>query len=148
MSSGLSLYCFAFTLDEIKQILDVLPEQLRQDGEASLAVIVPKDYSHRSIVMYPCRDKEIINFGAIVPNALLKETPTDSWTAEGKIEDMLEIFHDYPDWVKQLMGYVKTNKFNRTTQLTASGIVKLAIRSYSDATISTHFQIMHRDAFF
>src|ERR1051326_7334379 len=96
LSSGLSLYRFVLPMRQINDSLDELPEPLKIEDGAFTTLLVLKPGVSRSIVMYPCRDGEIMNFSATVPNEALKDTPADSWTADGDIDDMIEIFSDFP----------------------------------------------------
>jgi hypothetical protein len=106
ISSGLSLYRFVLSTQQINDSLNELPEPLKIEDGAFTTLLVIRPGVSRSIVMYPCRNGEIINFSATVPNEALKDTPVDSWNADGSIDDMLEIFSDFPAWMKTLMRCV------------------------------------------
>ncbi|KAF2008727.1 FAD/NAD(P)-binding domain-containing protein [Aaosphaeria arxii CBS 175.79] len=104
VSSGLSLYRFTLPMDTVKSLLGDLPPPLSQVEGAKLSVVVPKDRSNRSIVVYPCQNNGVLNFGITVPNTLLNSVGTESWSADGDIAEMKEIFKDFPLWALTLMS--------------------------------------------
>ncbi|KAK2041367.1 FAD/NAD(P)-binding domain-containing protein [Colletotrichum somersetense] len=69
-----------------------------------LSMVYAFDGSMRSVVMYPCRDFQLLNFVCITPDARLKNRSVESWSASGDKEELLDIFSDFPDWVLGHLG--------------------------------------------
>ncbi|KAJ0419705.1 hypothetical protein BJY00DRAFT_324237 [Aspergillus carlsbadensis] len=101
--SGLSAFRFTIDADTIKANLNEIPAIMDSTKPASLAVVDSYDGSKRSLVIYPCRNFELLNFGCICPDDMLQASATESWTATGDKEEMLSIFHDFPEWVLRLL---------------------------------------------
>ncbi|KAM0753464.1 FAD/NAD(P)-binding domain-containing protein [Meredithblackwellia eburnea MCA 4105] len=59
----------------------------------------------RRVVAYPCRGFQLLNIVAIVPDKFMEEKSTESWTAEGTIEELLGCFSEFSDDVKRLLSY-------------------------------------------
>ncbi|CZR56774.1 related to salicylate 1-monooxygenase [Phialocephala subalpina] len=107
--SGLS--AFRFTLSR-EEVLKASPEIriLDKSQPATLEMIFAFDPSRRSAVMYPCRNYELLNFVAIVPDSMLKTETTESWSAPGDVAEMLSCFEDFPSWLHDLMRLGKNIK--------------------------------------
>jgi salicylate hydroxylase len=86
-------------------VLERLPETsaLDKNRPASLDMIVTFDGSQRSVVMYPCRNYEILNCAVIVRDSMLKTKTTESWSAPGDREEMLSNVQDFPSWVLDIL---------------------------------------------
>lgn len=97
--SGLSAFRFTLELDDIKLALKELPDILQADQPTCLSMVYSFDSTMRSVVMYPCRNFELLNFVCIVPDSSLKEKTTESWTASGDKEELMSLFSDFPSWV-------------------------------------------------
>ncbi|KAG5797859.1 hypothetical protein H9Q69_003087 [Fusarium xylarioides] len=97
--SGLSAFCFTLELNDIKAAFKQLPEILQPNQPTCLSMVYSFDNSKRSVVMYPCRNFELLNFVCIVPDSSLKEKTTESWTASGDKEELMSLFPDFPSWV-------------------------------------------------
>ncbi|KAK4554627.1 hypothetical protein LTR86_008129 [Recurvomyces mirabilis] len=69
----------------------------------TLDVYIAFDQSERSIVLYPCRDHELINFVCIAPDGMLGKQTTESWTAEGDRTDLLRCFSDFGPFMTALL---------------------------------------------
>jgi len=84
-------------------------EKLRQDPD--LAFLVEKGGIttfvglDRRIVAYPCRNLELLNIVAILPDKLLFEESVESWNVKGSIEDMLKSFLEFDHVVKRIFRY-------------------------------------------
>lgn len=102
--SGLSAFRFTLNTEFVKAHLGVLPEILQPDKPVCLSMVYSFDGSMRSIVMYPCRDFQLLNFVCIAPDKNLKHGSTESWSALGDKQEMLSIFEDFPDWTLDLLG--------------------------------------------
>lgn len=107
--SGLS--AFRFTLPR-EAVLEASPEIriLDKSQLATLDMIFAFDSSRRSVVMYPCRNYELLNFVVITPDSILKNETTESWSAPGDLAEMLSCFEDFPSWLLDLMELGKDIK--------------------------------------
>lgn len=103
--SGLSAFRFTLELHDIKAALEQLPEILQPDKPTCLSMVYSFDNTMRSVVMYPCRNFELLNFVCIVPDSSLKEKTTESWTASGDKEELMSLFSDFPSWVHDYFRY-------------------------------------------
>ncbi|KAL3419179.1 hypothetical protein PVAG01_09401 [Phlyctema vagabunda] len=56
------------------------------------------------LIMGPARNGDLYSIVAMVPDASNGANET-SWTTEGKLEHLLEAFHEYPDWCKRLFRH-------------------------------------------
>ncbi|KAL4863670.1 hypothetical protein BDV12DRAFT_206323 [Aspergillus spectabilis] len=101
--SGLSAFRFTIDADTIKANLSEIPEIMDSAKPASLTVVDSYNGSKRSLVIYPCRNIELLNLGCICPDDMLQESATESWMATGDKEEMVSIFHDFPEWVLRLL---------------------------------------------
>lgn len=97
--SGLSAFRFTLEASKIKESFDQVPEILQPDKPACLSMVHSFDGTMRSIVMYPCRNFQILNFVCIVPDKQLKNETTESWTASGDKAELVSLFDDFPAWV-------------------------------------------------
>jgi salicylate hydroxylase len=97
--SGMSAFRFTIPRQKVQEIVGKIPEVLDSSRPAFLAMIFPFDVTRRSVVMYPCRNFELLNFVCIVPGSSLKSATTESWTASGDRSELVSLFEDYPDWV-------------------------------------------------
>ncbi|KAH8083116.1 hypothetical protein HD553DRAFT_313277 [Filobasidium floriforme] len=52
------------------------------------------------VIMGPCRQQELLSIVALVPDKLMYEQASTSWTAPGSLEDLLHSFEDFPPWIK------------------------------------------------
>ncbi|KAK1991601.1 FAD/NAD(P)-binding domain-containing protein [Colletotrichum falcatum] len=102
--SGLS--AFRFTLDAglVKERLGRTPDIMQPDQPVCLSMAYSFDGSMRSVVMYPCRNFQLLNFACIAPDSRLKNGSVESWSASGDKEELLDIFSDFPEWV---LDYLK-----------------------------------------
>jgi len=87
-------------------------EKLRQDSD--LAFLVEKGGIttfvglDRRIVAYPCRNLELLNIVAILPDKLLLEESVESWNVKGSIDDMLKSFAEFDPVIKRIFRYIST----------------------------------------
>ncbi|KAL2061984.1 hypothetical protein VTL71DRAFT_7362 [Oculimacula yallundae] len=56
------------------------------------------------LIMGPARNGEVFSIVAMVPDVSDPAIET-SWTTEGKLEDLLEAFKNFPDWCKRLFKH-------------------------------------------
>lgn len=104
--SGQSAFRFTLDTPEVVKALGSLPEFCDKEKPVTLTMILDFGEGHRSIVMYPCRDFELLNFVCIVPDSSLKESSTESWTADGDKDELLSLFRDFPSWSLDLLKSV------------------------------------------
>ncbi|KAH7339254.1 hypothetical protein BKA66DRAFT_435022 [Pyrenochaeta sp. MPI-SDFR-AT-0127] len=102
--SGLSAFRFTLGAEMITKKLGETPEILKPDMPVCLSMVYSFDGSMRSVVMYPCRDFQLLNFVCIVPDSTLKQATSESWSATGDPEELLSAFSDFPSWV---LGYLR-----------------------------------------
>lgn len=89
--------------------LATVPTFAHKDQPVTLTMILDFESTQRSIVIYPCRNFELLNFVCIVPDSSLKQSATESWTAEGDKEELLSLFSDFPSWTTDLLQLVRYN---------------------------------------
>ncbi|KAL3441104.1 hypothetical protein BJX65DRAFT_314134 [Aspergillus insuetus] len=102
---------FRFTIP--REILDKHQPGLRvidQTQPGALEIHLSMDGSTRSVIMYPCRDFELLNIGCITPDTILQSPTTESWSAEGAREDLLRCFHDFSPQVRAILGHASDIK--------------------------------------
>jgi len=80
---------------------------LDSKNPVGLFMVYSFDASKRSVVMYPCRNFELLNFVCICPDSSLNSESSESWTAPGDRDELLHIFKDFPEWVLRLLRYAK-----------------------------------------
>ncbi|PWY86527.1 FAD/NAD(P)-binding domain-containing protein [Aspergillus sclerotioniger CBS 115572] len=110
--SGVS--AFRFTMSR-SQVLDLhhgdVPEVLDPTKPAALVGIYAFDPTERRVIMYPCRNHEILNFAVLVPDSMLKHPPpVDSWSAPGDRDELVSLFEDFPNWVRKYFLAAKNIK--------------------------------------
>lgn len=90
--------------EEVRAICGELPV-LDITSPATLDIYLSLDGTNRSVVMYPCRDFNALNFVAIVPDSMLKRQTTESWTASGDRDDLIRCFDDFGPLIKDLLAH-------------------------------------------
>jgi len=90
--------------EEVRAICGELPV-LDITSTATLDIYLPLDGTNRSVVMYPCRDFNALNFVAIVPDSMLKRQTTESWAASGDRDDLVRCFDDFGMRIKDLLAH-------------------------------------------
>lgn len=93
--SGLSAFRFTIPADVYRAAIPQDTKTLDSTKNAALSVHLSLDGTPRSIVVYPCRQFEVVNFGCIAPDDLIASQTTESWSAEGKLTDLLATFSDF-----------------------------------------------------
>lgn len=101
--ANLSLYRFTISRSRISDVLGEIPDVLRYENGVFLSSFIAADGSNRNVVVYPCRDLEVMNFACAVPDSMLRQQTEESWTKDGDVHEMLESFKDFPSWLLQLM---------------------------------------------
>ena len=102
--SGASAFRFTMLVD---QALGIHPNVYNLDKSRPVIndLYLSVDGTNRSLVMYPCRNHELVNFTCIVPDSMVGET-TESWTAEGTREDLLSCCEDFCPMLGDLLRHV------------------------------------------
>lgn len=103
--SGRSVYRFALPAAEAAAVFPELP--CDRDRGACLTMIMGNDDSHRSMVIYPCRDFEQFNCGVVLPDELVKTDPGEYWNTVAPTEEMVEVCSDFTDRIKNFLRYVE-----------------------------------------
>lgn len=92
--SGSSAFRFTLPASVVKKV----DPNLRTMDPTKLAVLdvqISMDGTNRSVVSYPCRNFELLNFVCITPDSLLNKATTESWSATGELEDLLRVYSDF-----------------------------------------------------
>lgn len=103
--SGSSAYRFTIPGEQVKAKLGNY-RVLDREKPAGLFVHLALDASNRSIVLYPCRNFDLLNVVSIVPDSMIDGETLESWTASGTREELLRHFDDFDDEIKTLLGWV------------------------------------------
>jgi salicylate hydroxylase len=120
--SGHSAYRFLIDGDKLRAD----PELAFLVEGGNIASFVAQD---RRIVCYACRNRQLLNVVAILPDALLFEESVASWNVRGSIDDMLKSFSEFHPTIKRIFRFLCS--------------LSLLIRSY--ATETTLWQLRDQD---
>lgn len=95
--SGTSAFRFTMPRSFVREMLnnETMTRLLDSTQLASLDVHFAVDGSNRSIVLYPCRNFELLNFVCIAPDSWIKAPTTESWSTTGTNKDLLNTFKDF-----------------------------------------------------
>lgn len=106
----MSVFRFAVSRSEAAQALggnDQLPEYFDPArGAGRFALIDAGDGSGRVVAIYPCRDYEFLNVTCAFRTRESKDNTVASWWAEGDRDEMVDIFHDFPEHLVRLLRCV------------------------------------------
>jgi salicylate hydroxylase len=119
--SGMSAFRFTLEGTQIRQSIDQIPDAIDPDQPVTLTMVIGLDGTQRTMAIYPCRDFELLNFVCIVQDKHLHNATTESWTANGDKQEMLELFNDFPPWTLALLRYISSIKhtiFTLTARMT------------------------------
>ncbi|KAK3937134.1 hypothetical protein QBC46DRAFT_268198 [Diplogelasinospora grovesii] len=108
LPSGHSMYRFVLPFKLFQDDAGGLPEQLDYSNGVHLTLLVAQDGTDRNVVIYPCRSMKLLNIACAVPDKKLKHETTYSWTAAGIVDDMVDLFQGFPEWL--LNAFQKTNE--------------------------------------
>ncbi|KAJ6014166.1 hypothetical protein N7540_008757 [Penicillium herquei] len=102
---GLCVYRFVVPMDVLRDSDGKMPNTLTLDDGNFVVIIAAGDEGNRSMVIYPCRELELMNFVCGVPDTSSRvlaqlESPGNH---QSLVDDMLEEFHDFPDWILQII---------------------------------------------
>jgi salicylate hydroxylase len=139
--SGMSAFRFTLLAEEIKNKNGgAVPDLLDPTKSACLNMVLAFDQTNRSVVMYPCRNFEILNFVCIVPDMSLKEATSESWSAAGDREELISLFTDFPPAIVQYFKYAIFFSTKKDLLLTGSFIDTQRILNFGNFEIKTRFQ--------
>ncbi|KAH0432237.1 hypothetical protein CcaCcLH18_06592 [Colletotrichum camelliae] len=96
--ANISLYRFTVSLSQVTELLGEIPDALASENGTFLASFIAADGSNRNAVIYPCRNREFMNFACAVPDSILKQQSQESWTQNRDLEEMIRHFEDFPPW--------------------------------------------------
>jgi salicylate hydroxylase len=104
---GLSLFRFLLPMDVVKDAIgtdETWPAMYNYDEGTYVAIIAAGDEGNRNVVMYPCRDHQLMNCAVAVPDASLKKSVglEYSWNAKGSREDLLDQMQHFPAWLRRV----------------------------------------------
>lgn len=91
-------------MDVLRDTNGKMPNILTLDDGNFVVIIAAGDKGNRNIVIYPCRELQLMNFVCGVPDtssrvlAQLKSTGSH----ESLVNDMIKEFEGFPDWILQL----------------------------------------------
>lgn len=94
------------------KVLEVYPDCdcVNSSVPAAVRIYLSMDGTNRSIVMYGCRNYQLVNFVCIAPERILGTETTESWTVEGKTDDLVRVFGDFNETIRKLLEYVEIGR--------------------------------------
>lgn len=85
-------------------------DKIRQDPDLSFLVerggINTWIGLDRRIVCYPCRNLELLNIVAILPDKLMFEDSVEHWNVKGSIDEMMKSFAEFDPVIKRIFTFV------------------------------------------
>lgn len=97
--SGFS--CYRFLIPSTK-VIDTPLAYLVDRENPTCVLLIGHD---RRIVIYPCRDQELLNVVATLPDEVLNEDVHDSWVGSGSLEHMRKSYEKFHPDQKLIMEY-------------------------------------------
>ncbi|CAK7221497.1 hypothetical protein SBRCBS47491_004545 [Sporothrix bragantina] len=107
--SGTSAFRFTIPREKVAEVDPSFP-LLDQSQPAALYMQSSMDAIERQVVMYPCRNFELLNIGCIVPDSILKLETTESWFSRGCKEDLLRCYHDFDEKTLKILSLAEDIK--------------------------------------
>lgn len=101
--ANLSLYRFTLPTEDISKTMGSIPAALSDESGVFLTSVIAGDESNRNAIIYPCCNREVMNFALAVPDSMLKQETEESWTKGADNLEMLEHFKDFPSWLHTLL---------------------------------------------
>ena len=100
--AGVSAFRFTVPMSTLRE---VHPDAriVDHDWPGSCDVYLPHDVSKRSIVMYPLRNRALLNVACVVPDGMIGKA-TESWAAGGTREELLSCFTDFGPFVNDILA--------------------------------------------
>lgn len=105
--SGSSAFRFTMSREKVIELHNgEVPEIMDSSKPGTLIGVYALDPTERRVIMYPCRNYEILNFAVLAPDNMLKApASSDSWSAPGDKDEMISLFTDFPEWVVKYFRY-------------------------------------------
>ncbi|KAJ5625827.1 hypothetical protein N7510_002136 [Penicillium lagena] len=105
-SCGLCVYRFVLPMDVLRNQDGKMPDILTFNEGNFVVIIAAGDEGNRNMVIYPCRELELMNFVCGVPNTSPKVLAhlKSSGSTEAIAKDMVEEFHGFPNWLLELFS--------------------------------------------
>lgn len=75
------------------------------DRPPSVDLYLAGDGSRRGIIMYPCRQYEVLNINCIAPDSMVRWPAEASPNMPADLKNLTEIFSDFGFTCKSLLGY-------------------------------------------
>lgn len=96
--TGISAYRMLVPVDLLSGI--DIPYDVLQPAAPMTTMVVGHD---RRVIMGPGRNGTVFGIVALVPDSTCeKELQGDSWTAEGSLESLLQVYEGFPDWLLEI----------------------------------------------
>lgn len=108
---------------------------------AGLYVHLALDPTDRSVVIYPCRGFQLLNFVAIVPDDSIGQETVESWSAEGTQEELLKCFEDFDREIKTLLGQVQNYQSPRRLLASLTNVLLFLAPGWPKMSSSGNFAI-------
>ncbi|PYI26518.1 FAD/NAD(P)-binding domain-containing protein [Aspergillus indologenus CBS 114.80] len=112
LPAGSSIFRFTLTRAQAHAALGAWPVNLDRTQPGCITTVFAFDATERRVVIYPCRDFEVLNFAVIVPDGMLWPATAAKigigaeggrWSAEAEKDELVEHFRDFPDWVGEYL---------------------------------------------
>lgn len=98
LPTGLSAYRLLIPVAKLENLS--VSKEIFDPERAVSTMIIGHD---KRIIMGPGRGKKLFGLTALVPDEKLNElSHSDSWTAEGSIESLLDSFAEFPSWLHEI----------------------------------------------
>ncbi|CAG9987524.1 unnamed protein product [Clonostachys byssicola] len=108
--TGQSIFRFLVSSENARKAAGDLPDWWNPEIGGYLSITRLEDGTNRAIITYPCRNFQYVNFSCAFPNEYLSERATESWFANGDIDEVLDIFKDFPTSYREFMKYAEEVK--------------------------------------
>ncbi|WAO91277.1 Monooxygenase, FAD-binding [Fusarium falciforme] len=105
-----SIFRVLVSSENAQKVAGHLPDWWNPEVGAYLSVTRLNDGTNRAVITYPCRDFQYVNFSCAFPNEYLKQDATESWFTDGDINEVLDIFKDFPPPYREFMQYAEEVK--------------------------------------
>lgn len=101
--TGQSIFRFLVSSESARKAAEHLPDWWNPETGGYLSITRLEDGTNRAIITYPCCDFQYVNFSCAFPNEYLSQRATESWFANGDIDEVLDIFKDFPLSYREFM---------------------------------------------
>ncbi|CAG9945633.1 unnamed protein product [Clonostachys rosea f. rosea IK726] len=108
--TGQSIFRFLVSSENARKASGHLPDWWNPEAGDYLSITRLDDGTNRAIITYPGCDFQYVNFSCAFPNEYLSQRATESWFANGDINDVLDIFKDFPTSYREFMKYAEEVK--------------------------------------